>query len=206
MKLLILLTVALIGALLLHRKLRAGMLTALPVGVLAVATMAAAGLHLWRPEALSLTPAEQPAGVRLGRALAADFPAGGTVLVVRMPPSMMGLGQSGILQELQESARGAGFRYVGLEDQPELSNAWQEVFVTSRPGAALFEDYLAVYTGLTAVVSLVGLPDCLPSELADPLPPFYVLGSYRDMTNDAWLASGYIKQVVTMGSPPPPEP
>ena len=166
--------------------------------VLAAATLAAAGLKLARGMAPRQRSADGPPIERIARAVARDFPSG-DVLVIRMPPALIGRDErtDTTLREIRSGLHGSAVRLVGPESEgmPEITNAWRRVFATSRPDAELFRAYLRVHTGTVAVISLVGLPACAPAELPPSSLPFYVLGNGRDFTNALWQGSGRLRHL-----------
>ncbi len=141
------------------------------------------------------------AAYEIGRALAADLPAGGEVLVIQLPDPTMGA--SGVPEgQLAGLAAGMGrkFKIVKCARDGELQAPWEQAFSGSGPhfAPALARALLKRHSGVAAVVSFFGLPGATAEEGWDPAaPPLYALGSWDDVKKTGWLSSDRLKMLVT---------
>ena len=181
---------------------------------LAVVAIAAGGFQLIR-QARGARPGnwtsrEELGGLVLGRRVAADFPQGGSLLVLRLPPAAPDTKESSAcrLRGLRQALKGAAWKIVQLgPEQPDATSADPGVNVV--PAAKLPAEIAARCAkdpDTRAVVSLLGeLPDLAAAGAG--LPPCYAFDAGRSPEiAQQLLQQGRLKALVRyrgFGPPPP---
>lgn len=203
--------ISLIGAVVLlvlaavARRHSAGLGTVLAVAGLLAASFALAA-RFRTPEKVAqarMDQAEEIGGVMLGRRLAADFPSGGTLLVLRRPPLNRAKDEQSAarLRGLQQGVGKVPFTYVEIGSDPIGLGSDRPGFQIF-PETALAREAVARCAKDPKIVAIVSLMPWLPPppEAGTKTAPWYAFDGGPVQQNVTYLSRGFAK-VVYVNNP-----
>ncbi len=136
------------------------------------------------------------AGFKIGEAIAADLPQGGTVLVLHAGKlnEMLGKISNAYLEGMKKGFGAVSFKMV--EDGPSSQNQSDEaIMIDSAIPLDDLQRFIARAGKVDALVSLLGPPQIFGQRPVN-LPPIYLIGQVDDARADGLLRAGIIRAAI----------